>query len=319
MPNLRLMVLSSFAILALCSSLGPALSTQEATNGTKGENPAVEPDPATFRGQEKFRKIVEKADSEGWRALPIGELMGKIAAELEGTPYEGGTLEISTDREMCSANLDALDCVTFFESTLDMARMLKKGKSSPEDLLKEIELTRYRGGVVGDYSSRLHYTTDWYADNEAKHVVQVLSQLPGAEEFTQKVAFMTTNPSSYKQLVTHPDLIEKMKAKEADINLRKMMFIPVDKIAAIEPMLQTGDIVGLCTSTAGLDITHTGLIYRDKDGVAQFMDASSRKSTMKVMIEPGSISETVIQSRKRSPNLTGVMFARPLEPVTEKE
>lgn len=264
-----------------------------------------------FRGDEKFLRIRDKAKSENWVGLPIGDLMGKIAKELEGTPYVGGTLELSPDHEVCSVNLNELDCVTFFESTLDFARMLKKGGSTPDDLLREVKFTRYRGGIVGDYTTRLHYTSDWLFDNQKKGVVKVLNDLPGAVPFTQKVGFMSNHVESYKQLAAHPELVGKMKRQEETINSRKFLnFVPSDKVAGVEPLLKTGDIVGLCTDVAGLDISHTGLIYRTNDGVPHFMDASSKKSNMKVTIEPGSISQAV-KDRK---NFTGIVFARPLEP-----
>lgn len=271
--------------------------------------------PAVFRGDEKFCEIVNKARENNWRALPIGELMGRIAEALEGTPYVASTLEISPDVELCSANLDGLDCVTFFETTLVLARMIKKGRETSDDLLKEIQLTRYRGGAIGDYSSRLHYTSDWLTDNECKHTIEILSKLPGAEKFPQKVNFMSTHPSAYKQLAAHPELVEKMKQREDEINARTLMYVPADKIAAAESQLQTGDIVGLCTSVPGLDISHTGLIMKDKHGVPHFMDASSQKKNMKVTLEPGPISQYVAESNQRSQKITGVVFARPLEPT----
>jgi hypothetical protein len=66
----------------------------------------------------------------------------------------------------------------------------------------------------------------------------------------------------------------------------------------------------MCTSQNGIDIAHTGLIYRDSEGVAHFMDASSGKSKMKVTIETGSISQSIAANK----SWTGAMFARPLEP-----
>jgi hypothetical protein len=148
-------------------------------------------------------------------------------------------------------------------------------------------------------------------DNESKGVVKLLSQLPGAESFAQKVGFMTSHVASYRQLVAHPGLIAKMKSEENVINSRSLKYIPLDRIAAVEPRLRTGDIVGVCTSVAGLDIAHTGLVWRDDEGVAHFMDANSTKSKRKVTIEPGPISGALNWSK----NLTGAMFARPLEPV----
>lgn len=102
-----------------------------------------------FKGQDVFTQIVNKSSAENWKQLPIGQVMGKIAMELKGTPYVGFTLELSNDSEYCVVNLKGLDCVTFFEDSLCMARMIKRGKSSPEDFISEVQTTRYRGGKWG--------------------------------------------------------------------------------------------------------------------------------------------------------------------------
>ena len=200
--------------------------------------------------------------------------------------------------------------MTFFEDTLDFARMLKHGGSTPDDLLKEVTFTRYRGGKLGDFTSRLHYTTDWYHDNVEKKVIEMVTPtLPGAEPFTQKVGIMSQQPNGYRQLKAHPEFIPKIKEYEDQINSRSLMYLPMDKIEAAEPQMQTGDLVGVCTTEEGIDIGHTGLIYRTEDGVAHFMDASSSRRNMKVVIDP-EISKTLNWSRK----LSGMMLARPLEP-----
>lgn len=266
--------------------------------------------PLAFKGEAVLERITTKANAGNWSKLPIGEVMGKVAQELVGTAYVASTLELSTTSEICSANLEALDCVTFFESTLDLARMIKRGKSKSSDLLAEIKRTRYRDGRPGDYSSRLHYTTDWFVDNQKKGVVKILSDLPGSEDFTQKVGFMSEHPQSYPQLAANATLTNKIKQFEVAINKRHLKFVPMAKMAAIEPLLKTGDIVGVCTNIDGLDIVHTGIVLRTEDGIAHFMDASSKKINMKVTIEPGPISQSI----KWSKNNIGAMFARPLEP-----
>jgi hypothetical protein len=263
-----------------------------------------------FKGREVFDRIVAKAVASGWTRLPIGELMGRIARELEGIPYVGFTIELSPDKEMCVVDFTGLDCVTFFENTLDMARMLKRGGRTPEALMAEVTRTRYRGGRIGDFTSRLHYTTDWFVDNADKKTVEILTpKLPGAQPFTQKVGFMTKNPNLYRQLKAHPEMVPKIQATEDEINSRSLMYLPMEKLEAAEPLLRTGDIVGVCTTADGLDIAHTGLVIVDESGVAHFMDASSAKSRMKVTLEP-QISKCLNWSKK----LTGVMIARPLEP-----
>lgn len=268
--------------------------------------------PESFKGKSLFHSIVHKAREQKWNELPIGELMGKIAREFVGIPYQGSTLEISPDHEVCAINLTGLDCVTFFEATLCLARMRKKGRSTPEDMLAEVKLTRYRGGKITDYSSRLHYTTDWFFDNQKKGVVQILDSLPGAETYSAKVGFMSAHPASYRQLAQHPELVEKLRAIEQTINSRSMTYVPLAALPKAEPLLKTGDIVGVCASSPpGIDIIHTGLIIRDEANLARFMDASSLKSNMKVTLEPGTLSDALTWSK----SITGAMFARPLEPA----
>ena len=262
-----------------------------------------------FEGQDVFTRIVGKAAAENWKALPIGELIGKIAMELKGTPYVGFTLELSKDQEYCVVNLKGLDCVTFFEDSLGLARMLKRGKSTPADLIAEVQTTRYRGGKIGDFTTRLHYTTDWFVDNQEKGVVRILTpELPGAEPFTQKVGIMSQHPENYRQLAAHPELIPAIRGYEEKINARSLKYLPMARLAAAEHLLQTGDIVGVATTEEGIDIAHTGLCIKDEEGVVHFMDASSSRSRMRVTLEP-EISKCLNWSSK----LTGVMFARPLE------
>src|SRR4051812_43849754 len=187
-------MLGTFGLLS-ASAVGRAIG---ATASEK-----IEP----FKGTEIFDRILKKSLAEKWETLPIGQTMGHVAKELEGTPYVGFTLELSKNAEVCSVNLTGLDCVTFFEDTLDFSRMLKKGGRTPEEMLKEVAFTRYRGGVVGDFTTRLHYTTDWYVDNEKKKVIRILApELPGNAPFTQKVGIMSQKPANYRQLAAHPEL-----------------------------------------------------------------------------------------------------------------
>lgn len=268
--------------------------------------PAFGTELKNFQGEDVFKRIIQH--SIDWKALPIGELMGKIAHEFEGTPYKPGTLELSFDKEICSINLTGLDCVTFFETTLDFARMLKHGGKTPADLLREVQFTRYRGGVKGDYSSRLHYTSDWFYDNEKKGTVRILGDLPGAEDYKPNVHFMSEHPQNYPQLTAHPELLAKIKKFETLTNSRTLRYVPIDKIAGAESSLRTGDIVGVCTSTPGLDITHTGIVVCDENGNPRFMHASSLKTNYKVMIKPGPLSTALAWAKTN----TGAVFARPL-------
>ena len=271
---------------------------------------AALPQPPAFTGKEVFDRILLRARQGQWRLLPMSDLMGKVACEFLGTPYKAFTLEFS--HEIVSANLRGLDCVTFFETTLAMSRLIKLGGKSPDELLKQIAFLRYYGGVAGDFSTRLHYTSGWFLDNQRKGVVKLLDNLPGAVPFSPQVNFMSTHPSAYPQL-SEARLVEQIKAREEALNGEQLSCVPLAKLAAVEPFLQSGDIVGVCTGLAGLDIEHTGLVLRRGRGASSsvhFMDASSRKRNMKVVIEPGPLSRAFNWSSR----LTAVVFARPLEP-----
>lgn len=267
----------------------------------------VDPVEPVFTGREVFDRLMKLARDNDWRRLPIGERMGAVGMALRETPYVGATLELYEDREVCSVNLLGLDCVTFFEVALGFSRMLAKGGSTPQDLLDQITLSRYRDARIDDYTSRLHYTTDWFFDNQAKGIVRVITQeLPGAERFRETIDFMSTHPDAYKQLKANPQLVGRIAEIEKRINDRHMTYVPKEKAAAVEPKLQTGDIVGVTTKIKGIDCAHTGMCYRDQNGALRFLHASL---TEKKVILDRTLSEYLASVTKH----TGIMIARPLE------
>src|SRR2546428_3440588 len=210
--------------------------------------PARDRDPNVFAGQETFEQLLTVGGERAWSQLPIGERIGAIGMALRQTPYVAATLELYEDREVCSVNLRGLDCVTFFESSLAFARMLRRGGRTPEALLAEIIFTRYRGGRLTDYVSRLHYLSDWFFDNEHKGVVRLTTgELPGATRFTKRVNFMSTHPKAYRQLSANPDLVRTLARFDTSINAREMQYVPRAKVEAARPHVWKGDLVGVTT------------------------------------------------------------------------
>src|SRR3989475_7717595 len=107
--------------------------------------PARDREPNVFAGQETFERLLTLGRERAWRELPIGERIGAIGMALRQTPYVAATLELYEDREVCSVNLRGLDCVTFLESSLAFARMLRRGGAGPAAVLAEGAFTRHRG------------------------------------------------------------------------------------------------------------------------------------------------------------------------------
>jgi hypothetical protein len=264
-------------------------------------------DAKAFEGREVFDRLLTHAGERRWSELPIGERVGAIGMALRQTPYVASTLELYDDREVCSVDFRGLDCVTFFELALAFARMLRRGERTPEALLAEVTLLRYRGGHITDYASRLHYLSDWFVDNQAKRVVRVITpELPGAERFTRRVNFMSTHPGAYRQLKASPDQVAKIALVETEINARLTHYLPKEKIAAAQRLLLTGDIVGITTTIDGLDCAHSGVCYRDEAGIPRLLHAST---TRDAVVLDEDLATYVASVRTHS----GIMVGRPVE------
>ncbi len=222
----------------------------------------------------KFNEIVDKSKTENWRDLPIGELIARVGLEFLGTPYKDNTLE--GEPEVCRVNFEGMDCVTFFENSLDLARIIKQDRLDINSLIKEITKTRYRNGYINDYTSRLHYTADWIYENRNNFVINDITRALGGRKYRFKCNFMSQNFQYYEELKKHPDLIKTIKAYEDSINSRDYYIIDKANIPKIEKFLASGDIIAIVTSKPGLDYSHTGLIYKDSLGIPRFLHASSR-------------------------------------------
>jgi hypothetical protein len=81
--------------------------------------------------------------------------------------------------------------------------------------------------------------------------------------------------------------------------------LPQDQIEANENKIMNGDIIALTTSITGLDITHTGIAIRAKDGRIHLLHASS---SGKVEVSELPLVEYLKKIKKN----TGIMVARPL-------
>ena len=253
-----------------------------------------------------FERIINKSEKFGWQKLSINELIINISKEFIGTHYVGGTLD-GNEIEKCVINFQGLDCVTFFENSLVMARIIKKRKLTFNDLIDELTFTRYRNGELGDYSSRLHYTSDWIFDNIKKNVVIDKTELIGGEEFHPNVFFMSKNPDKYNQLKNKPYLVKKIKSIEDNINTKFLYYIPTNQISEQEKLIESGDILALATNIPGLDYSHTGLAYRDENDNLRFFHASSVKKEVLIDIN---LSEYMNKKKKD----IGITVLKPIEP-----
>jgi len=228
---LLLVIIGTVTISLALSALNPRLKSQQwlltskpdSTSSVKTLDSTVK-NPITKQADKEintgyiFDHLIEEMIKRDYHTLPIGECMGKIGSMMIGTRYVGGTLELMPER--CILDLNGLDCVTFFENTLNISRTAKikqqeilqnPNSITFRDVLDQIEYTRYRGGNLDGYTSRLHYTSEWIIDNVKKGVVKDLTKELGGKPFPVNVGFMSANPQYYPQLVAEPTLVRKIQ------------------------------------------------------------------------------------------------------------
>ena len=265
-----------------------------------------------FRGRDRFDKLVAKAKQENWKALPIGERTAAVGRALVGTRYKSFTLEIDNRIEAPSVNFNGMDCWTFYEISLAFARMLNEPEANwtPEQLLHYIELDRYRGGhCTGEYLSRLHYLEDWLADNDRRGLVEDLTVRLGGQSVPHAAREMTHGWRHYRYLAANRSLLGPLGRMEADVSSRPLYQIPKNRVAKIEPKLQSGDIIGIISHDGRLFSTsHVGLALRTSDGVLHFMHASAPHNYGRVLVD--SRLSTYLNTYRSD---TGIMVARPLK------
>ena len=252
---------------------------------------AALPFETVFKGRDIFERLVARAQRENWRALPLGDRTARVALAMVGTPYKGYTLEIDDHVEAPSVNFYGQDCWTTFEISLGFARMLraKDAPYAPPDLLRMIELNRYRGGrCTGNYLSRFHFLEEMFYDNERRGLVTNITRRfhgADAERLSRDIREMTVMWKSYRYLRNNPQLRPEMTRIEARTSALPVYHIPKSRVAAIEGEIRNGDIIAVTCRDTGSYTSHVGVAYRDETGTLRIIHASSPRNFGRVTVD----------------------------------
>ncbi|MBM1105363.1 DUF1460 domain-containing protein [Aurantibacter crassamenti] len=241
---------------------------------------------------------------DGFLENDFGKTIVAIGKTFIGTPYVAKTLEIGKTESLV-INLHGLDCTTFVENVLAFGLLLKEGKSNFNSFTKLLETIRYKNGTLDGYGSRLHYFSEWIENNQAKGLVKNITNEIGGTELKKDINFMGTHRELYPFLKDDSNF-EKILATEKELAKRTFCYVPQDQIAANEHLIQTGDIIALATSINGLDVTHTGIATREKDGRIHLLHAST--GSMEVEVSKLPLAEYLKGIKKN----IGILVARPL-------
>ena len=293
------------AALALAAAL-PAAAQHSVTPPSQVRLPLS----TVFKGEAKFRQLVQQAEKENWRQLPIGARTIRAARAMVGTPYVNYTLEVDDRIESPVVNFNGMDCWTYYENALAFARMLryKPGPYTPQDMLHMVELERYRSGrCTGGYLSRMHHLEEVFADNQRRgFATNITPRLPGAQRLSREIKEMTVQWKSYRYLRSNPKLLPEMGRIESQVSRLPVYHIPKSRVRSIEGSLQDGDVCAITCNDSGGYTSHVGLIIKI-NGRAVFAHATSDRDKGRMTVIDRPITDYLNQGSKHA----GIVVIRP--------
>lgn len=251
------------------------------------------------------KQIIEQKLSQfaGDSGMSMPDLLIKIGLSFQGTPYVAATLENGLAEKLV-INARELDCTTFVETTLALARTVKMKKQDFQSYAGELEKLRYRDGKRDQYPSRLHYFCEWITNNEAKHIVTGQPNNNGVK-LDKPINYMSTHPADYLVLKEFPGLIPAIALQEKALSEKGFYYFPKNDFPNLYRNLQNGDIIALTSTIDGVDVNHVGIIIKKEN---EFYLLHAPLSGKKVLVSDGPITDFLKPASKNS----GIMIARPV-------
>jgi hypothetical protein len=273
------------------------------TGGLYAQTP-IQEIPETEDG-ERFRRVMDYARTNKAYQRPMGEIIQAIAQQFLGAAYKADLLDQSKE-ETLVVTLNKFDCVLFVETVLAIARGVAVQDYSYPTFVNHIRDQRYWNGQMNGYCSRLHYFSEWIFDNQQRGTVQNIGQKLGGVPLNKKLNFMTTHRQSYRPMAKDDTTYQCRVEREAQLNGVTVDYIPTNKIRRVYSQLQPGDIIAVATNIPGLDVTHTGLVYRQPNGNIGFIHASPAGQV--------TIARDLERYISRVDNAIGILVTRPIDP-----
>lgn len=256
-----------------------------------------------------LRSFWEYAEKQQLSGMSIEKRIPVIARFFLGKPYKSNTLNV-TQEELPVINLRELDCVTLVENVLALAYLRQYNENAVDFFVQNIIKIRYRNGEIEDYTSRLHYSTDWLYEMQRQKLLDDVTLATGGIKYPKPVHFMSKHYTRYPVLAKDQKLLQKIKTIETEINKRTYYYIPKEKINSIAGKIQNGDVVLITTNIAGLDTSHLGFALK-QNGKTYLLHASS---TGKKVV----ITEQPLQEYMEGIQLqTGIILGRIVLPVPD--
>ena len=233
-----------------------------------------------------------------------------FARKFLGVPYVAYTLEVNDDERLV-VNTRQLDCTTLVETVTALTLCAYRHLFTWRDYLNALSAMRYRNGRIEDYTSRIHYFTEWITLNTEAGIVKEIQEPdpPFSAIQNVKVNYMSQHPQSYKALREHPEYLDAIREMEQRVSGGRFRYIPklmVKNQTLLRQAVNDGDIIAITCKKAGLDIAHLGFAVW-KDGKLHLLNASMLHK--KVVEEP----MTLYQYLQQHSTHTGIRIIRILK------
>ena len=253
----------------------------------------------TTADSKRFASLRFQFKEQKWQNLEVGDRIQAIAEQFLGEPYQANLLEQSST-EQPFISLHQFDCVLFLETILALTTVLSKNSDNTEpslspmlsisqsesELFTAIQRYRYRDGKIDGYCSRLHYFSDWILDNQRRGNVNQIVQDPGSTTLMRPLNFMSNNWQKYPPLVKNPALRDCIAQSETKISNQlktsALRYISTQELRSQQSKFRSGDLVGIVTNMNGLDVIHSGFLYRKHSKLQTGLIHASSRSGIKI-------------------------------------
>jgi len=217
--------------------------------------------------------------------LDVGARIDHLSAQFLGVGYRESTLigDVNTP-ETFVINLEGLDCFTFIDY-IEAMRI----SGTFKEFKKKLKKVRYRCGKIS-YECRNHFFTDWlsYREDLIENITERISS--GKSKKVRKTLNRKDDGTCFLSGIACAE--------------RTITYISAESIdAKVVDNLKTGDYIGIYSDMQGLDVSHVGILIRDRDTVI-FRHASSSEKYRKVVDE---------DFRNYVKNKPGIVVLRPKE------
>lgn len=258
-------------------------------------------DNVVYTAQDSIK--VEQFLADAYKEKPENAVLF-FARKFIDVPYVAKTLDRDATQERVVVNLTEMDCTTFVETSVALARTFYNNKRTFCDYVEELAALRYDGARIA-YEHRNHYFSGWIMWNTERGAVaeRQLGSLSVAKQQRILVNYMSLHPNAYPQIKANPSVMQpKIKEMEARVSGGTCYYIPkasLNRSGVIKPSVADGDIIVITTNKKGLDCSHIGFAVWHSDGL-HLLNASQIHG--RVIDEP----MTLYQYMQRHPSQTGI-------------